>query len=58
MGDVYRSVGGDVDERVGRVDENGTVFTVADIPAEAGGDVPGHIAVGVAETIFMIENTP
>ncbi len=29
MGDVYRSVGGDVDERVGRVDENGNVYRTA-----------------------------
>jgi sugar lactone lactonase YvrE len=43
---------------VRRVDENGNVYTVADVPTEAGGDVPGHIAVNNAETIFLIDNTP
>jgi sugar lactone lactonase YvrE len=41
-----------------RVDENGNVYTVADTPIEAGGDVPGQIAVNNAETIYLIDNTP
>ena len=43
---------------VRRVDENGNVTTVASIPAEVAGDVPGHIAVGASEEIFLTDNTP
>jgi streptogramin lyase len=43
---------------VRRVDENGNVSTVASIPAEVVGDIPGHIAVGASEEIFITDNTP
>lgn len=43
--------------KVKRIDENGNVFTVAAIPAEVGGDTPGHIAVDDAENIFLIDNS-
>jgi sugar lactone lactonase YvrE len=43
---------------VRRVDENGNVSTVASIPPEMLGDVPGHIAVGASEEIFITDNTP
>lgn len=41
-----------------RIDDNANVYTVAAIPAEGGGDVPGQIAVDASGTIFLIDNTP
>lgn len=42
-------------ERIRRVDGNGNVFTVAAIPAEAGSNFTGGIAIDDAGNIFLID---
>lgn len=55
-GFVYVVDGGN--KLIRKVNENGQVYTVAAIPAEVGGDVPGHICVDEGENIFLIDSTP
>ena len=42
--------------KIRRVDENGNVFTVAAIPTEQVGDIPGAIVVDDSENIFLLDS--